>query len=266
MIKINNLNFKYQNGKGVTDINFDVAAGEVVGFIGPNGAGKTTTIRCILGFLKAQSGEVLVDDKNAFTHATEIASKLGYIAGEVAFPDGMTGVEYLRFLREVRARGDKEISAKIMERMLELEKYFELDPTGRIKRMSKGTKQKTAIVAAFMHDPSTYILDEPTSGLDVLMQKKFVDLLLEEKAKGKTILMSSHQFPEIERTCDKAVIIMNGKLVGKVDNVKTIKQDELEKKFFKLHAEGQPPPPENSSQEAIKPPVKSQKQPHGGAK
>ena len=111
---------------------------------------------------------------------------------------------------------------KLMER-------FELDPRGKVKKMSKGMKQKIGIIAAFMNDPDVIILDEPTSGLDPLMQNRFVDLVLEEKKKGKTILMSSHIFEEVERTCDRTAIIRNGKIVA-IENM-----EELSKKKQKTY-------------------------------
>jgi len=222
VIEIKNLTMTYPNGKGIFDVEFEVRKGEVVGFLGPNGAGKTTAIRCLLGFMKGQSGECTIDGRECFANASELCKKIGFIAGEPAFPDGMTGVEYLNYLCEVRGIKDKS-------KMTELIAYFEFDPKGKIKRMSKGMKQKTAIVAAFLHDPDIYILDEPTSGLDPIMQSKFVDLILREKKRGKTILMSSHMFDEIERASDFVVIIKNGRIVAK-DRVKALKQ--MQKKVF----------------------------------
>jgi len=206
---------QYPNGKGVFDVDFGAEKGQVIGFLGPNGAGKTTTIRCLLGFMRGQKGECSIGGKECFANAPENMCDVGFIAGEPAFPDGMTGSEYLEFLCEVRGLKDKS-------RMHELIKYFELDPSGKIKKMSKGMKQKTAIVAAFMHNPSVLILDEPTSGLDPLMQNKFVELILQEKKKGKTILMSSHMFAEVEKTCEHVTIIKDGRIVAK-DSVKNLK-------------------------------------------
>jgi len=218
MIEIKNLTMQYPNGKGVFDVDFRIEKGEVFGFLGPNGAGKTTTIRCILGFMRGQKGECFINGKECFANAPENMKDVGFIAGEPAFPDAMTGIEYLNFLCEVRGLKNKS-------RMQELIKYFELDPSGRIKKMSKGMKQKTAIVAAFMHNPSILILDEPTSGLDPLMQNKFVELILKEKKAGKTILMSSHQFSEVEKTCEHVLIIKDGRIVAR-DFVKNLKRTQ----------------------------------------
>ena len=218
MIEIKNLTATYPTGKGIFDVDFTVEKGQVVGFLGPNGAGKTTTIRCLLGFMLGSQGECSIDGRECFTSAPTNAKDLGFIAGEPTFPDAMTGMEYLNYLCEVRGLTDKT-------KMHNLIKYFEFDPSGKIKRMSKGMKQKTAIVAAFMHDPNVYILDEPTSGLDPLMQNEFVKLLLEEKKRGKTILMSSHMFEEVEKTCEQVVIIKEGRIVAK-DSVKNLKRTQ----------------------------------------
>lgn len=209
---------QYPNGKGIFNVDFTVEKGQVIGFLGPNGAGKTTTIRCILGFMKGQVGKCSIAGKECFANASDNMKDVGFIAGEPAFPDGMTGAEYLNFLCEVRGLKDKT-------RMKELIEYFEFDPSGKIKKMSKGMKQKTAIVAAFMHDPSVLILDEPTSGLDPLMQNKFVELILNEKKKGKTILMSSHMFDEVEKTCEYVLIIKDGRIVAR-DSVANLKRTQ----------------------------------------
>jgi len=216
MIQVKDLTMQYPNGKGVFDVDFTVEAGQTIGFLGPNGAGKTTTIRCILGFMRGQKGECLIDGKDCFDNAPENMKDVGYIAGEPAFPSGMTGMEYLNFLCEIRGLKDKA-------RMHELIELFDFDPKRKIKEMSKGMKQKTAIVAAFMHDPAILILDEPSSGLDPLMQNKFVELILDAKKRGKTILMSSHMFDEVEKTCESVFIIKDGRIVAR-DLVKNLKK------------------------------------------
>ncbi|MCL2756428.1 MAG: ABC transporter ATP-binding protein [Firmicutes bacterium] len=239
VIEIRNLNFSYPNGKGVFDINFDVRKGQVVGFLGPNGAGKTTTIRCILGFMKGTTGDVTIDGLDCFKDAPRIAHKVGYIAGEPAFPSGMSGIEFLNFLINVRVEQQGKESSldkkALQERMENLVKYFELDPRSKIKSMSKGMKQKTAIIAACMHDPDVYILDEPSSGLDPLMQAKLVEFMQNEKARGKTIMISSHIFEEVERMADRILIIKDGRIV-KEDNVKNLKNSQ--RKIFNVMAPG----------------------------
>lgn len=210
MIEVKDLTLQYPSGKGVFDLNFTVKQGEVVGYLGPNGAGKTTTIRALMGFMKPDSGKCSIGGLDCFTAAPKIQKTLGYIPGEIAFIEGMTGEDYLRFIAQMRGM-------KVFSKQKMLLERFELSPKGNIKKFSKGMKQKLGIVAAFMHDPDVIILDEPTSGLDPLMQNRFVELILEEKAKGKTLLMSSHIFEEVERTCDEVLIIKDGRIVAQSD-------------------------------------------------
>lgn len=215
-ISIENLVRDYGNGKGVFDISFHVNQGEAFGFLGPNGAGKTTTIRHLMGFLKPRSGKCTIDGLDCWSGRDKVQARLGYIPGEISFFDDMSGAEFLRFIAEYRKLGTQNRKEELLER-------FELDPKSKIKKMSKGMKQKIGIVAAFMHDPDILILDEPTSGLDPLMQNRFIDLVAEEKKHGKTILMSSHMFEEVERTCDRIGIIRNGRMVA-VDYAKALRE------------------------------------------
>ena len=222
IIKINNLTKDYGNGKGIFNVNICVNKGEVFGFLGPNGAGKTTTIRNLMGFIKADSGSCEILGMDCFKEAEKIQEKLGYLAGEIAFFDDLTGIKLLNFIADMKGLKDRS-------RMNELIERFELDPKGKVKKMSKGMKQKIGIISAFMSNPEVLILDEPTSGLDPLMQNKFIDLILEEKKKGTTIFMSSHIFEEIERTCDRTAIIREGKIVAIED------MDTLSKKKSKIY-------------------------------
>jgi ABC-2 type transport system ATP-binding protein len=227
--EIQSLTRDYGNGRGVFDLSFSINQGEVFGFLGPNGAGKTTTIRHLMGFLKPEKGFCTIGGKDCWKDRADIQKTLGYIPGEMVFFDDMTGTEFLDFMAKYR-------KTKLNGRTRELLDRFELDPRGKLKKMSKGMKQKVGIVTAFMHDPEVLILDEPTSGLDPLMQNRFVELVLEVKAKGKTILMSSHMFEEVERTCDRVAIIKNGKLVA-LDNVETLKAAQAKKYVVTLENE-----------------------------
>lgn len=215
MIEIKNLSQIYPSGKGIFNLDFTIKKGEVFGYLGPNGAGKTTTIRNILGFSNATEGQVTIQGKDARQHAAELQKIIGYLPGEIAFFDNMTGMEFLIFVGQMK-------NMTSFEKRDALIKRFQLDASGKIKKMSKGMKQKVGIVAAFMHDPEVIILDEPTSGLDPLMQSIFLDLILEEKKAGKTIIMSSHIFDEVEKVCDRAGIIKDGKLVA-IEEVKALK-------------------------------------------
>ena len=219
IIEVEHLTRDYGGGRGVFDVSFQVAAGEVFGFLGPNGAGKTTTIRHLMGFLKAKEGGCRINGLDCFRDREKVQQMLGYLPGEISFFDDMTGVEFLDFVSGYRK--DKGGS-----RRKELMDMFDLNPHGKIKKMSKGMKQKVGIVAAFMHDPQILILDEPTSGLDPLMQNRFIELVEAEREKGKTILMSSHMFEEVERTCHRIGIIRAGKLVA-MDQVEALREQYM---------------------------------------
>ncbi len=210
VIEINGLTKDYGNHKGIFNLSFHVEKGEVFGYLGPNGAGKTTTIRHLLGFLTPDIGSAKILGMDCRKNTAEIMKNLGYLPAEIAFFDGMKGMDFLKFMGEMRGLTDTSYRDKLIEK-------FQLDSKGTIRKMSKGMKQKLGIVCAFMHDPQVLILDEPTSGLDPLMQNIFAELILEEKAKGKTILMSSHSFEEIEKTCDRIGIIRTGELVATED-------------------------------------------------
>jgi ABC-2 type transport system ATP-binding protein len=215
MIKVEHLTKDYGNGKGVFDVSLHIHQGEVYGYLGPNGAGKSTTLRHIMGFSNADSGTISINGLNAWTDQEKIKESIGYLPGEIALPGDMTGLEYLKLIAKMR-RMDSFAYAE------ELLNYFEINPNISIKRMSKGMKQKIAIVATFMHNPDIVLLDEPTSGLDPLMQEKFIKLVEQEKNNGKTILMSSHIFEEVSKVCDRVGILKQGRLMNemKVDELK----------------------------------------------
>jgi len=160
--------------------------------------------------MKPNSGNCTIDGLDCISQAPAIQKTLGYIPGEISFIDDMSGDEFLKFMHDMR--GSKDLS-----RQRSLLEMFELNPKGLIKKFSKGMKQKLGIVVAFMHDPDVLILDEPTSGLDPLMQNRFVNLILSEKARGKTILMSSHIFEEVQKTCDNVIIIKEGRIIKQSD-------------------------------------------------
>lgn len=224
MIQVQDLTQIYRSGKGIFDVSFEIKEGEVFGFLGPNGAGKTTTIRNIMGFSNATKGRVLIDGLNARADAKKLQERIGYLPGEISFFDHMTGMEFLTFLGKMRRM-------KKTNRRDDLIRRLDLDPKGKIKKMSKGMKQKVALVAAFMHDPDILILDEPTSGLDPFMQNVFMELIEEEKQKGKTIMMSSHIFDEVQRSCDRAGIIREGHLVA-IEDIHSLKA--MDKKRYRI--------------------------------
>ena len=207
IIEVENLTQDYGHGRGVFDVSFAVKEGEVFGFLGPNGAGKSTTIRHIMGFSRPQSGQTKVFGLESFHNYYKILSNVGYLPGEIALPEGLTGVEFIGMMADLR-------HCKNTDRLNYLLELFKLDPKIDTKSMSLGDKRKLAIVTAFMNDPDVLILDEPTSGLDPMMQQVFIDFIKEEKRRGKTILLSSHIFNEVEATCDRIAIIKDGRIVS----------------------------------------------------
>jgi ABC-2 type transport system ATP-binding protein len=209
LLEVNSLTKDYGFGRGVFEASFHVHEGEVFGFLGPNGAGKTTTIRHIMGFSKPQTGSTIVDGMDSWEKADEIQREVGYLPGEIALPANLTGTQFIGYMADLRGMTDMSKTDYLLEK-------FELDPSGRLKRMSLGMKRKLAVVTAFMHDPRILVLDEPTSGLDPIMQETFIEFVLAEKKRGKTILLSSHIFSEVEATCDRIAIIKEGRIVSQI--------------------------------------------------
>lgn len=210
IIEVQNLTKDYGHGRGVFDVSIHVDKGEVFGFLGPNGAGKSTTIRHLMGFSKPDKGSTKIERYETFNKYYEILNHVGYIPGEIALPQGLTGWEFLRMMQDLQKIHDE----KRLNYLLDLFELNDIILKDETKRMSLGIKRKLAIVAAFMSDPDVLILDEPTSGLDPVMQEVFVKFIHEEKKRGKTILLSSHIFSEIDSTCDRIAIIKDGRIVS----------------------------------------------------
>ena len=227
VIDIEHLTKEYGHKKGVFDVSLHIKKGEVYGYLGPNGAGKSTTMRHLMGFSKPQSGTVSIGGLDCWSKQKEIQRNLGYLPGEIAFPDDMNGLAYLKLIAKMRGMKDIRYAQSLLN-------MFEINPDTGLKRMSKGMKQKIGIVQAFMHDPEILLLDEPTSGLDPLMQNRFVELIETEKQKGKTIILSSHIFEEVEKTCDRIGMIRNGKLI-KEFTVDELRHSQL--KTYKIEFE-----------------------------
>lgn len=210
IISVKNLTKDYGNNRGIFDISFDIPRGSTFGYCGTNGSGKTTTIRHMMGFIKPDKGSVTINGLDAWKDSEEIKKYIGYVPGEIAFPEVETGTVFLNIQAEM-------LGLKSMQKAEQVINMLQLDPTANLKRMSKGMKQKTALTAAFMKEPDILILDEPTTGLDPLMRKAFIDLIKEEKEKGTTIFMSNHMFDELEDTCDYVAFIKDGKIIDIVD-------------------------------------------------
>jgi ABC-2 type transport system ATP-binding protein len=215
IIATHNLTRFYGKATGVRDLVLDVRQGEIFGFLGPNGAGKTTTIRILLNLIRPSSGSATVFGMDSRRDYVAIHRRLGYIPGDAAFYNGMTGREFLDLLGSFRGSNSKKRLNDLLER-------FDLDLDRQTSAYSRGMKQKLALMQAFMSDPELLILDEPTLGLDPLMQHGFNELLIEEQSRGKTVFLSSHLLPEVERVCNRVGIIRDGELVTveEVDNLK----------------------------------------------
>lgn len=210
IIEVSHLTKDYGSGRGVFDVSLRVSRGEVFGFLGPNGAGKSTTIRHLMGFSRPDGGSTRIFGLETFDNYGDILRRVGYIPGEIALPAGLTGWEFIKMMQDMQ----KIHNSRRLSDMLEL---FELDGKvldGETKRMSLGVKRKLAVVTAFMSDPEVLILDEPTSGLDPVMQEQFINFIHIEKDRGKTILLSSHIFSEIDSTCDRIAIIKDGRIAS----------------------------------------------------
>lgn len=207
VIQLERVTKDYGGGRGVFELSFAVGRGEVVGFLGANGAGKSVTMRLLMGFVRADGGRATLGGRPCFADRAAIQREVGYLPGELALPGDMTGRAFLEFVAGMRGTA-------LPPRANALIDYFELDPSAKLRAMSKGTRQKVGIVAAFMHEPAVLLLDEPTSGLDLLMQRRFVELVRAEKRRGATILLSSHLLGEVEGTCDRALFVRSGRLTS----------------------------------------------------
>ena len=206
MIQAQQLSKRYRGGQGIHELSFSVAAGESYGFVGPNGAGKSTTIRCLMGFLKPTAGQASIAGRDCWQDAAAVHALVGYVPGEVVLPGALTGTRFLQDIHDLYGLRERSRQDALLDRL-------QFDPDQAIRLMSKGTRQKLALVAALMHDPAVLILDEPTSGFDPLMQQAFVDLMQDEQARGTTLFLSSHIFSEIERVCDRVAILKAGQIV-----------------------------------------------------
>lgn len=210
VIEVHNLTKRYEFGKGIFDVNFNVDRGEVVGFLGPNGAGKSTTMRHLMGFSIPDEGSASINNHDCSKEYYITKQNIGYLPGEPTLPQGLDGKAFVKMMEGLKGCHNEE-------RVKELCIRFELDLNQDIKKMSIGERRKLAIVTAFMSDPDVLLLDEPTSGLDPRMQEIFIEFIEEEKKRGKTIILSSHIFREVERLCDRIMIIKDGRIVASVN-------------------------------------------------
>jgi len=211
-ISIEHLTKRYGRFTAVDDVSIDVPSGSVFGLLGPNGAGKTTTFKCMLGLAAPTSGRTLFDGAPLTREAFQ---RLAYVAERSALYDWMSAREHLEMQRRTFARYDAQRAAELMT-------LFSLDPRKRVRSLSKGMRTALSVVLAFAIEPDILILDEPTSGLDPLNQRAVLKLIIDAAASGKTVVFSSHQIGQVERTADHIAVLKNGKvaLARAVDDLK----------------------------------------------
>jgi len=225
-IRTSKLTKDYGVGRGLFDLDLQVAGQEVFGYLGPNGSGKTTTIRLLMGMIHPTSGSAHVFGLDCMRDSVEVKRKVGYLPGDVPQFGSLTGDEVVAYLGGMRGGVERRRVQRIAER-------FDLDLSRRFREYSSGNKQKLAIVLAFMHRPDLLILDEPTSGLDPLNQQEFYGLLRETRDDGATVFLSSHILSEVEHVCDRVGIIRDGRLVrvAQLDELRHIRVHRVEIEF-----------------------------------
>ncbi|MBU6263719.1 MAG: ABC transporter ATP-binding protein [Actinomycetales bacterium] len=206
VVEIRGLTKFYGDVVGIENLDLDIKSGEVVGFLGPNGAGKSTTIRTLLGLIDATSGKATFEGVNALTRNPTLRQKVGYLPGAPTYYNRYKAIDFLKMFAEIRGANCDEAIADYAKRL-------NLDLTKKIGELSKGNRQKVAVIQAFMHKPKILFLDEPTSGLDPLVQIEFEKILDEAKARGAAVLLSSHVMSEVEHLADRVAIINRGKLM-----------------------------------------------------
>ena len=216
----------YGPHRGIVDIDLEVQPGEIFGFLGPNGAGKTTTIRILLDLIRPTSGHAFVFGVETSADPPAIHRRVGYLPGEFALFDRLTGGQTIEYFANLRGGVDPLYQADLIAR-------FDLDPSRRFKEYSRGNKQKVGLVIALQHQPELLVLDEPTAGLDPLVQQTFFQLLRETVAEGRTAFLSSHILGEVEKTCDRVAIIREGRLVmvDRVEALRDLSHHQVELRF-----------------------------------
>jgi ABC-2 type transport system ATP-binding protein len=226
VIETEKLTKSYGPHRGIIDVDLAVNQGEVFGFLGPNGAGKTTTIRTILDLIRPTSGRALVFGIESSVDPVAIHRRVGYVPGEFALYDRLTGGQTLEYFANLRGGVDRSYQKSLTER-------FDLDPSRRYREYSKGNKQKVGLIAALQHRPELLILDEPTGGLDPLVQQTFFSTLREAVANGTTTFLSSHILSEVEKSCDRVAIIREGRIVqiGTVESLRDLAHHQVELRF-----------------------------------
>lgn len=236
MLQVKNLTKTFKKNTVVNDITFTVNPGKIVGLLGENGAGKTTTLRMISTMLKITSGEAIVNNYSASIDPVKVRNEIGILfGGDVGLYDRLTARENIRYFANLYGIDNKEADKRIDE----LSKRFQMDEyiDKRVSKFSRGMKQKVSIARSIVHSPSVMLFDEPSTGLDVTAARTIQEFILSCKEEGKTILFSSHSMAEVEKLCDRVVIINKGKLIENcsINTLKTkYNNDNLEDVFVSL--------------------------------
>lgn len=217
VLEVKNLKKYFGATHAVDDISFALRKGEIFGFLGPNGAGKTTTIRCLMDFIKPDSGRITILDKDAQQDAAVLKRQIGYLPGNVRLYDNWTGTDHISLIENIRGKSTT---------VSQLIKSLDFNPKIKVHNLSSGNKQKLGLIMALMHEPELLIMDEPTVGLDPLLQNAIYEILEQMQSKGTTILMSSHNLPEVERLCDHVGIIKQGKIITE-ETIESLHQKRL---------------------------------------
>lgn len=207
-VEVKGFSKNYGSIKAVKNISFTIEEGEIVGFVGKNGAGKTTTLRTITNMIFPTSGEINVYGMDCVKQSKEIKKILSYMPGDASFYEQFTARDIFNVCLK--------FSSSSFERAQELSEYFELDMDRKVSGLSLGNRKKVSIIQAFLKDAKVYILDEPTNGLDPLMQEKFFALVKEKKENGCSVFLSSHNMSEVEKYCDRVIIIKDGEIIDTV--------------------------------------------------
>jgi len=217
-IETRELTKDYGNGHGIFDLDIQVAEGEVFGFLGPNGAGKTTTLKMLMGLIHATRGGATIFGLDADRDSVALKRRTGYVPGELPQFGGWRGSEIVAYVAGLRGDLTDDTVETVAKRL-------DLDLGRKYREYSHGNKQKLALLLAFAPEPALLIVDEPTTGLDPLHQQVFYALVQEAKARGATVLISSHVLSEVEQVCDRVGIVREGRLatVGPIAELSGIK-------------------------------------------
>ncbi len=207
VIEAERLTKRYGGDRGISDLDLIVEPGEVFGYLGPNGAGKTTTIRLLLDLIRPTSGRARVLGMDCRRDSVAIRRRVGYLPGDLRLYMSLSGRELLTYFAGLRG-GVSDV------RVREVADRLDCDLSREIRTLSSGNRQKLGLIQAFMHDPELLILDEPTNGLDPLVQQVFYEIVRGARDAGRTVFLSSHVLPEVQRVCDRVAILRSGRLVA----------------------------------------------------